>query len=762
MAAALEQRWGFLAPWCQLLSLRLSVRALEAAGDQWEAPARALRVLLPRRAGVYGELRDEREFQLEFQNAREALCLLAAVGYVDHTAWKFLLTKYCGLQLEHSETEIPVRYELLLEPLAEALLIDLCGAGQRRSVSVGYVNTLERIAQLGGIQKAEGVDLEIPVRVFFTAVPTVNNLNNKMATEPIQTLLNIQAAEKVMRETWEHYNWSLENQPVVPGTLRCTLVLEPMIADLRGFGCGSDIAETMARFVGENVWFSQLLVRAERRYQPNQSLAAMSLRQMMAVVFDAKRQSQELANTKYCSQVVGKCRKADPLQMGTVTLECDASLGDSELEAIASALVLNQTTKDVTIRMRLDPNDHTSHRVWWKWVAYAFFSKRAHACSALESLVLDDVDDMDIDDMKAFSAVQASEHPEEVLCGSGRALVAESNAVLKQGAPVQWQLQAEGKPGSQIVKFGSEIPFILVFSDDGESNLVNVLIPGFGRCLVRRYDLDARDVHCLASQQPRLTSLTIRFSKFSQPSSNGLPLMLSACGSSLQSLTIQNSTSELDENLILRCCPNLRHLSLHKGCVVVGFDFTEFRIRKETVPLLYCNWRDIALLAHDLSDPNNPFCKCAYRLSIRLTDLDQHQTRWVQYEPMIASYLNELLEMLAVNKNLEFFKLTVPAECHEYGDYFRKHHNKVIDHKLSQKVKAALLSVLYTRLSPPSSQKSKRTRRTRKSKKAPVQPSPMDTNRHVFKQICAFTTGPTKRQVLFEVEYTGNAHPKLC
>ncbi|KAG6623793.1 uncharacterized protein IUM83_01961 [Phytophthora cinnamomi] len=439
--AALEQRWGFLAPWCSVLQYRVNLRALEdVPADAWGAQSRALHVILPRRAGLYGELKDEQAFQIEFQNTREALSLLAAVAHVDHSAWKFLLRKYCGVDLgrpgdEIFDSEIQVRVLVQIEPQAETDLIQLCGVNQRRYLSEGYVNTLARIAALGGVQQnSDGVDLEIPVRVNFNSVA---NVTNKMTIGPIQNLVNIQAAEKIIREEWESYNWSLENQPVDAGALRCTLVLEPMMADLRGFGCGNDIAETMAKFVGENVWFSQLALKAEMSYQGNRDLALMSFRQVMAVVFDATQRSRELANTRYCSQTLVHSQKMDPLQMGTVTLYCDSTLGASEVGAMFSALVLNQTTRHLTIRVPTKSNGRVNYRDWWRWVAYAFFSKRAQACSALESLELADIDDVDIENVQAFSAVLAAEHPEEVLCDSRRGLVSERDAALKQGSPVQ-------------------------------------------------------------------------------------------------------------------------------------------------------------------------------------------------------------------------------------------------------------------------------------------------------------------------------------
>ncbi|GMF51452.1 unnamed protein product [Phytophthora fragariaefolia] len=762
--AALEQRWGFLAPWCSVLQYRVSCRAL---GD---APGRALHVLLPRRAGVYGELKDERTFQIEFQNTREALSLLAAVAYVDHTAWQFLLVKYCGVARgdEMFDSKCSVRYFLPVEPGAEADLIQLCGVGQRRYVSAGYVNTLARIAELGGVEgkNVDGVDLEIPVRAIFNATPKVTN---KMTIEPIHHLVNIQAAEKIIREEWESYNWSLENQPVDAGVVRCTLVLEPMVADLRGLGCGNDIAETMARFVGENVWFSRLSLKAEKSFQGNHDTAQMSFRQMMAVVFDATRRSRELANTKYCAQMFERSRDADPLQMGTVSLYCDPTLGMPEYAAMFSALVLNQTTRHLTIHMRMNSNNNTHYEDWWKWAAYAFFSKRAQVCSALESLEIAEIGDIDVESMKALSAVLATEHPEEALCSSRRGLVSERDASLKQGSPVQWKKPEHGQAllDSCVVKFGSAIPYVLTFGDDGKSQWVNALIPGFGHCMVQRSDLVFHPARKSSPTSRNLSSLTIRFGDFAQPSLNGLPLLLSACGGSMRSLTIQSPTGEVDVNVVLQYCPNLRELTLQQGCVTLHLDVTEIRSSKQQVPKISLNWEDLTVLANALSNPKNLLTRCVRRLTIRLAGMNHMgNTRWARYGSVLAPYLNKLLEMLLVNDYLEYFKITVPSQCHEYAGYFQKHHNKLIRRggSLSVNIKAALLSVLMTRFKATPLKKGRKTRKTRRTrkKKAQSQSAISAITNHVFAEICAFATSPIPRQVYFQQEYSENTPPELC
>ncbi|KAG6958905.1 hypothetical protein JG688_00010319 [Phytophthora aleatoria] len=314
--AVMEQRWGFLSPWCNVLLYHIHYRALDDDndGDVWSA----LQVILPTRTDIYGEYKDDGTFQIEFQNTREALAVLAAVARVDYHAYKYLLTNHCGVdvgKIENVEDKIQVHFVLLMEHHAETDLVQLCGVAQRRAISAGYFNSLQRIAAMDCHLKPDkpGFDIEIPVRVIFSST-TVFKAN----TGPVEILLSIQNAERLIHEEWESYNWSLENQPVDSGQLRCTFVLEPMIGDLGGLGCGPEIAETMAKFVGENVWFSQVSMRAEMDPQREERATLMPFRQTMAVVFDATRRSQELANTRYCSSFVA-FHTTSPLQMGRVS-----------------------------------------------------------------------------------------------------------------------------------------------------------------------------------------------------------------------------------------------------------------------------------------------------------------------------------------------------------------------------------------------------------------------------------------------------------
>lgn len=106
--------------------------------------------------------------------------------------------------------------------------------------------------------------------------------------------------------------------------------------------------------------------------------------------------------------------------------------------AMCSALVLTRTTKKLALELEIDPSDHTNREQWWKWLAYGLFSRRARACSTLETLVISGLGRLTGADVRVFTSVLASQHPEETLCGTSRGVMGEKDATLMCGARIRW------------------------------------------------------------------------------------------------------------------------------------------------------------------------------------------------------------------------------------------------------------------------------------------------------------------------------------
>lgn len=224
---------------------------------------------------------------------------------------------------------------------------------------------------------------------------------------------------------------------------------------------------------------------------------------------------------------------------------------------------------------------------------------------------------MTVEDVEAFAPVLNSEHPEEEVCVCPRGQVEESYATLESEAPIRWQFDEEDE--YPALSFESPIRYVRTCSDYGESEWVDALVPGLGRCQVQRDDLVFDDTEDDV-RSTALTSLTLQFADFDDPDFDSLPIFLAAVGSSLKFLTLGVACMELDD--ILRCCPNLHELVIRDQLVEEArFNFAEYRLVNGSLPSLNFNCNDVAELSRALSDTKNPLSKCARRIRIRLNQL---------------------------------------------------------------------------------------------------------------------------------------------
>lgn len=178
---------------------------------------------------------DEAEFRLKVQETREALALLAAVALVDPDGWKYLLRVKCYVKMgkkgeEKYEKEVPVQFALKFDLNEnkktkddESLGLDsllFFDTSHRTKPSKEYLRALAKIAKMDESLKPRqpGADIEIPVLLHYT--------QQHEAKKEAAKLENIARAEKVIFERWS----SLEQEPLKAKSLRCTFVLQPMIA----------------------------------------------------------------------------------------------------------------------------------------------------------------------------------------------------------------------------------------------------------------------------------------------------------------------------------------------------------------------------------------------------------------------------------------------------------------------------------------------------------------------------------------------------
>ncbi|KAG7379590.1 hypothetical protein PHYPSEUDO_008435 [Phytophthora pseudosyringae] len=743
----MTQRWGFLAPWCRILQHQVHYTRFECEGTaredevRWESKGRSLQVTLPKRTDFQRpHLQHEATYQLELAKIREALAVLAAVAHVDPSGWKELLLTHCQVNWwkqgeEDFPAHLPARFVLLLEDHSKVTVdvTKFCGVDQREQPSAEFAEAMRRIAEVGGhlTMDSPGVDVEIPVRVAY-GTGQGELFSEEYKDQLLKGLTGVARAEKAIRRQWERYYQKGDQKEAQRGSIRCTFALEPMVADVQDVTSVAKTAGTLERLLFNNVWFSLLSVRAKGE-EGDQSDSLIAFRQLMIAVFDGARRGPELSNTRYRSIT----SSVKPLQLGSLVLHTDLALDPLEIEALFSAAVLNQTTQKLSVWVDMSREQQKSNN-WWKWLAYGCFSKRARTHSALQSLDLSHVSSISVADVEMFLAIVDSEHPEELLFECPRGSVEGREATLKDGAMVQYDITDDAEPRS--LTFTSCRFLLHTFGDDGSSEWVNVIVPGFGRCRVRRSDLVFQPVRAAEAKRPSLTSLTLRL--YEMAISNGLPRFLAAIGSSLRYLTIENPGDTVDPSVILRCCPNLRELTLNQGLVDVQFKFDAYRASSQAISTLRLDWENVAALATTLSNTSNPLVKSVSQLRVRLTTSGEADSR--EYDPLhVRQCLEALLAMLNANMYLVYLEVSVSSDHEEYLTSFRRHHHEVIGHQLNLKSKLALLSVLPSQRKPPINPRKKLC--TASGLRRLI----WDIDQDALAQVFAFAAEPVTRRVCF-------------
>lgn len=155
-------------------------------------------------------------------------------------------------------------------------------------------------------------------------------------------------------------------------------------------------------------------------------------------------------------------------------------------------MVHTRTTQKLALELEINPGDRTNRNHWWKWLAYALFSMRARACSSLRTLIIPFLGELTGVDVRAFTSVLTSEHPEETLYDTPRGVKEEQDATLAPGAPIRWDFDDQVQPvlDSRPLTLYTPIYFVKTFSDDGTIEWVHAMIAGFGHCQVQRCNLD--------------------------------------------------------------------------------------------------------------------------------------------------------------------------------------------------------------------------------------------------------------------------------
>lgn len=181
-----------------------------------------------------------------------------------------------------------------------------------------------------------------------------------------------------------------------------------------------------------------------------------------------------------------------------------------------------------------------------------------------------------------------------------------------------------------------------------------------------------------------MTTLTIGFDKLDPSNSDGLCDFLKVVGPSLLFLTIDGPIENLNANMILQHCPNLVELALCTLFIDVRLNVVELRANCQTIPPLHRYWYFIEDLASAMSNEAHPFSKCVRRLRVRLVEA------WPGWDIVPANFypalsdtdFSAMLEMLKVNRSLEYLDVVVDHHDLRYLKEFRKYHLEPINRSL--------------------------------------------------------------------------------
>ncbi|KAK1930115.1 hypothetical protein P3T76_014349 [Phytophthora citrophthora] len=274
---------------------------------------------------------------------------------------------------------------------------------------------------------------------------------------------------------------------------------------------------------------------------------------------------------------------------------------------VLSALVQTRAPSSLEFCLIEDEWDTTGNAVEMD----SIFSRQPLVCSALENLAFTWINEMRSSDMEMFAAVVAAENPEEVLFDSPPGVVESREATLQSGSRIQWQFPAQdGDPPPRSLRFEEPVPFVWTFSDDGESEWMDAIVPGYGRCLVQRRDFVFNNSPPVDESRKGIRSLGLYKSfYFVNPADRtGLSCFLSAVAPTLRNLTLQKS---MDVSMVLRCCPFLEELVLCDKLQDLRLNFSEFHEASQPLPVLSLNWDNLFSVILIVSLPN-PYASCAF------------------------------------------------------------------------------------------------------------------------------------------------------
>ncbi|RLN71498.1 hypothetical protein BBJ28_00009885 [Nothophytophthora sp. Chile5] len=685
-------------PWCQRTLGRLRY---EKGASQY-ADGSSLRHLVVELPGSSSWDNDGMKLNStdSTRDLREALTLLAAVAHVNDAAWQYLLLEHCELDVNGAEeglkSEFPPRFQLSLAGDGPDVRNDLlsgvlsfCGPEQHAIHSEEYRKTLAKIVSLWREnESAVSTEIEIPVTIQIRPWLT------ESAEDSLSYIRRLQQVVRTIRTHWQRYHDSIE------AGFAFVFVLESIEMDLRDVSISVELAQLLGALARDGFRISSLDLRLELddtlASNGKQAAARQAVGRLVTGLFGGARRSDAAVEWGNCepTALTGPLAAiyghSDQLAVESLSLDCE-DIPKWVFERMCSALAVNQTTISLSLVLELteDNEGRALCRANWQWIAFACFSEKARLSSRLEKLTLRNVV-ITVEAVEAIAAVLGADNPEEELLECTSIRQGPESVSILANAPIRLSPMHRNEILDGLsTQFTMERELNGVRLLDEEANgWVDVLVPGFGRCQTQRSSLRQREATLPPNGLAGVTSLVLSFQEDPEP--EVLTGLLTLIGASLEYLTLDMKkfdTRQLEE--IVANCPNLTDLAVKTLVIEARFCLLDRNYRDLKLPSTsHCSFQDIRGIAETLSDMENPLTKCIRRLRVRMNV----QTGFYPSEDYPA-----LLNMLQVNRNLEYLDIIAQRSHMAYFTAFKMHHLEslpVIQTEVPIQSKLAFLSIM--------------------------------------------------------------------
>lgn len=721
-----QSRWDFLRSWCAPLRRRLSIDVVEEAS-----------VPTSRYVGLKLQVSERTRDLLpsEMRRIRNAVVLLSMVAHVDKSAWVHVLHAHCGL-VERQYKELMGREEFLPRFVIELdekleqsdwgahVLADFF-ADMSAPPSHYFAATAQKIARLGSIGIAREVDIPIVLRVWYGSI--------------------------------DEDKEEMDENLLVRGVWNCLMALRSEYGGwrFRISTCTSDKAETAA--------FQCAFALAPIEMQSDSPLQTHKMAQLaqqmitnpdgvdfcdFAVISTIWTPSEDDQEKAILLQTVGGLLEQVLVDTERTRRAAIQSIRyhnayiESGFPRLMSAIAETRSIGRLIAPLDMDILDPEPRLLTWRLIAYALFSRHSHA--SFSEVVMSEVF-ISEDDIAAISAVLTSMDPTSLVFGQhgrdpGGHERGELTTTLKQGTPLTLKPihEREMIRGSPDWILDTDLNGVKILHGDGESEDVDVLLPGYGVCSTRR-DLLIPERDDKRAIQTAVTVLTLDFVSGTGGLA-GLPRFIELVGAPLLRLRLQIKAPELRLSVenFLKWCPNLRTLVVEPVKTHTSSFLQAYRESNSQISELQCNFTNFEEIVQELRDQNSCLARNLKRVSYTFDDETDTDRR---------GYLTSMMGMLDENATLEFLDVSVALERYTtWSNCLLCHHNRpisVVGEAFPITCRLAFISVLNSTSGSESAKRAKPTFRQNTTSRS----AEIVLDRHVLDTVFDYAAMCTHRRV---------------